>query len=156
MGARLSVIIREPSKPERPLRLEGDTVRLGRADTNDIVLTDPRVSRHHACLERTDDGFTFENLTKGNPVFLNGTQAAAGEIAPGDVLQLGDTHVLLAETAEGDALTEAVRPRAADENVPLTETVVVPGIERARLELLTEIVNVLPAEEDRASFLDRV
>jgi Nif-specific regulatory protein len=156
LGSSQIFIVREPSKPERPLRVEGEKLRVGRAQGNDLVLEDPRVSRHHALLERDGGVYNFENLTQGNPIFLNGTRRVSGQIGPGDVLQLGDTHVSLAESGTESVAPVAMSTARPAERAPLTDTVIVPGIERARLELLAEIVKVLPREEDRESFLDRV
>ena len=41
---------------------QGQTVRIGRSTDNDVVVTDPTVSRQHAQLAWGPDGWVFEGL----------------------------------------------------------------------------------------------
>lgn len=51
-------------------KFQQGTVRLGRGYDNDLVLTDPHVSAHHARLEQADDGhWTLHDLASDNGSF---------------------------------------------------------------------------------------
>jgi ABC-type multidrug transport system ATPase subunit/pSer/pThr/pTyr-binding forkhead associated (FHA) protein len=66
-------------------------VTLGRADDNTIVIDSPIVSRHHAYLERTPDGYTLSVLPEtANPVLFNGQPLEASlKLNNGDLLRIG-------------------------------------------------------------------
>ena len=63
---------------------------LGRGKT-DVVLLDPKVSRRHAVLEWTQDGYRFSNYSSTNGCFLNGERINNCLIASGDLIRLGGT-----------------------------------------------------------------
>ena len=46
---------------------------LGRdPDANQLVIKDSSVSRQHALIRKSDQGYLLENLSMTNPIFLNG------------------------------------------------------------------------------------
>ncbi len=51
--------------------LLGEKLSLGREVDNDVVLLDPKVSRHHALLERHDDIYMLVDQGSRNGTFLN-------------------------------------------------------------------------------------
>ena len=50
---------------------QGQTVRIGRSTDNDVVVSDPTVSRQHARLAWGPDGWVFEGLGRAG-TFLRG------------------------------------------------------------------------------------
>jgi putative serine protease PepD len=54
------------------LRSDGDLVTVGREPSNDIVLDDPLVSRHHLRLERHRDGWVLVDLDSANGTWIHG------------------------------------------------------------------------------------
>ena len=76
---------------------ELDTVRIGRAASNDLVLKDALISSEHARIVSSVDGFVLEDLGSTNGTFLlrAGELQALGEgrraiaLSPGDRLLLG-------------------------------------------------------------------
>jgi ABC-type multidrug transport system ATPase subunit/pSer/pThr/pTyr-binding forkhead associated (FHA) protein len=79
-------------------------VRIGRLPDNDVVLDDLLVSRRHAVLDRTAQGWRLTDLGTGNGTFVNGRRVASAVVGPGDVVGIG--HALL--HLEGDRLVEFV------------------------------------------------
>ena len=80
----------------------GQTVRIGRAGDNDIVLGDLSVSRHHAEL-RVDQGHRHQLLDKGsaNGTFLNGRRIQEAHPVEGDLIGIGrETFRLVAGKLE--------------------------------------------------------
>jgi DNA-binding NtrC family response regulator len=74
-----------------------DTVRIGTAEGNDLVLGDPTVSRFHLELRRTDGRIQVEDLgstngTRIGPVLLS--RSSAG-VDAGSVLEIGGTSLRL-------------------------------------------------------------
>ncbi|MFN2137981.1 MAG: FHA domain-containing protein [Candidatus Promineifilaceae bacterium] len=71
--------------------LQQNTVSVGRADENDIVILSKIVSRRHAMLERVNGGYSFVPFTEaGNPVLYEGRPLTAPRrLANGDKLRIG-------------------------------------------------------------------
>lgn len=89
-----------------------ETVTIGRSSSNAIVLDDPLVSRHHAVLTQTSQGYLVHDLNSLNGTFVNGTVAWPGAIfGPHDRLSIGRTHFRLSPM--GEIVCESARPEAA-------------------------------------------
>jgi hypothetical protein len=78
---------------EACLWLSGVGVRplvVGRSRQADLVVCDETVSRRHAQIVRTSDGFVLTDLTSTNGTWLEGRRIQQVEVVPGDVVLLGD------------------------------------------------------------------
>ena len=62
---------------------------IGRSAENDIVISDPNVSRKHAQLLRSENGFVVEDLGSTNGTFLDGAPIDRERIESGDELAFG-------------------------------------------------------------------
>ncbi|MFF7549510.1 FHA domain-containing protein [Streptomyces canus] len=81
------------------------TVRIGRADDNDLVIDDLVVSRYHAELRALpDDSYEIADLGSHNGTYLNGRPVTGAAIGPGDILGIGHSAFCLV----GDTLQEYV------------------------------------------------
>ena len=66
-------------------------MRIGRDGSNDIVLSDKRVSRKHAEIRYSDDGqFVITDLHSVSGTRVNGELITAQTLADGDLIQIGD------------------------------------------------------------------
>ncbi len=96
------LIVRRGPQPNQSYELNKDIVTLGRDITNDIVINDPEVSRHHLRLTRGAGGFTIEDLGSTNGTFVNGQRlTGARPLRPGDMVGLGETVTLAYEMTAG-------------------------------------------------------
>jgi pSer/pThr/pTyr-binding forkhead associated (FHA) protein len=71
--------------PESPIRIpDKGKVSIGRADTNDIVLTEPRASRLHAVIEweKSMNMFVIRDLGSKNGTYLNGFKITVHDAHP--------------------------------------------------------------------------
>ncbi|AYG79072.1 ABC transporter ATP-binding/permease protein [Streptomyces hundungensis] len=112
--------------------LPARTVRIGRADDNDVVIDDLVVSRRHAELRVLADG-TYEIVDVGshNGTYLNGQPVARAPVAPGDIIGVGHRAYCLV----GDELQEYVDTGEVSLDVQgLTVTV-----DRGRKTLLDQV-----------------
>jgi pSer/pThr/pTyr-binding forkhead associated (FHA) protein len=72
------LIVRRGPQPNQTFDLDKDVVTLGRDITNDIVINDPEVSRHHLRFARGADGYNMEDLGSTNGTFVNGQRMTGG------------------------------------------------------------------------------
>ncbi|MGQ0649379.1 MAG: FHA domain-containing protein [Gemmatimonadaceae bacterium] len=66
-----------------------DTVRIGRAETNGIVLNDEVVSGEHLEVRRSGDGWELVDLGSTNGTFINGQAVARVSLGPMTTVRLG-------------------------------------------------------------------
>lgn len=88
----LATLVFEGPPGEVPVR-RGELV-IGRHSSDDVRISDVRVSRHHARLvARADGDFEIHNLTsvrsEPNPMQVNGADREHAMIVDGDVVTLG-------------------------------------------------------------------
>jgi pSer/pThr/pTyr-binding forkhead associated (FHA) protein len=68
---------------------------LGRSRECDIMVDNPEVSRRHAELAPSENGWTITDLGSTNGVRVNGhTITAPRTLAAGDVIELGNAEVV--------------------------------------------------------------
>jgi hypothetical protein len=67
--------------------------RVGRLPDNDIVLMDPRVSRHHAEVVQNGGRWMVRDRGSTNGVAVNGTIVKEALLKPGDTISLGGLEV---------------------------------------------------------------
>lgn len=76
---------------------------IGRADDNAVVIASDRVSRHHARIDRTPDGWAIADLGSANGTRVNGTRLISDECAlrDGDEIALGERDLEFVVETDG-------------------------------------------------------
>lgn len=82
---------------------------IGRAEGALVVLEDQGVSRRHARIQPTPDGFFIEDLESTNGTFVSGVRVGSRELRSGDRIQLGPSVLL--RYALVDSTEEALQRR---------------------------------------------
>ena len=67
----------------------GQRTLVGRSEHNDVCLASPYLSRHHAAIVGTPDGYYLVDLNSSNGVSLNGQPVERAVLCDQDVLTLG-------------------------------------------------------------------
>jgi hypothetical protein len=100
---------------------KGKTVRLklktqiGRERDNDVVLTDPRVSRYHTLIELVNGQWLIQDLGSANGTLVNDQPAGDRQaLAADDRITVGDTHLVFQPSQLG-------APHAAPTGAPQAE-----------------------------------
>ncbi|HUZ18593.1 MAG TPA: FHA domain-containing protein [Spirochaetia bacterium] len=75
------------------------TIRIGRDDKNDVVISDdPLVSRRHAVIENVDGEYRLKDLGSTNQTYLNNNPLPAEKsvvVKSGDIITIGHTQLQL-------------------------------------------------------------
>lgn len=72
------------------IKLDKDTMIIGRSRTCDIVIPSAKVSRQHASLSRVSEEYYIEDLGSANGVWRAGEKITRVKINPGDVYTISD------------------------------------------------------------------
>ncbi|HVR43480.1 MAG TPA: FHA domain-containing protein [Thermoanaerobaculia bacterium] len=87
-----SVSFVSPEREERAWDLDpSHPSRIGRDADNDIVLRDPRVSRHHARVVFEKGFFVVYDLASANGTFVNGKRIQVAPLVNGVQIRMGNT-----------------------------------------------------------------
>src|SRR5437588_8679209 len=88
----------------------GLMVTIGRLPDNDVVIDNPAVSSHHACVFRDGEDWVIEDLDSKNGTFVNGKRASRQVLHHSDVLLIGKHTLLFDQHAAGAPATEEKGP----------------------------------------------
>jgi pSer/pThr/pTyr-binding forkhead associated (FHA) protein len=87
------LILLNPHGPEQEFSLSKTNISLGRANTNDIILNDVRVSRSHTRLDCGPQEITLIDMGSSNGTRLNGVRVERATLNPGDTISLGSQQL---------------------------------------------------------------
>ncbi len=76
---------------------EEDCIRIGRAHECDIQISIPKISRHHADVERRGSELWYVDQGSANGSRLNGKSIRESQLAVGDEVEIGGVRLVLAE-----------------------------------------------------------
>jgi len=99
----LTLKFKKDSTKIREYKIErGQSVTIGRLDSNDVVIENLAVSGHHAKIDWTGNGFLLTDLKSKNGTFVNEQLAISHWLKDGDVVTIGK-HVLIFSYETGEA-----------------------------------------------------
>jgi Nif-specific regulatory protein len=90
--------------------LEEPEVQFGRDSSNQILLTDPSVSRAHCVMEATPAGYRLKDLESRNGTFVNGIPIRTHELQNGDRVEIGRSAFIYL-TQDEDPVTDTPSSR---------------------------------------------
>jgi pSer/pThr/pTyr-binding forkhead associated (FHA) protein len=95
------LIVRSGAQAGDRFALTGDETRLGRHPDSEIMLDDITVSRRHASIERTSQGYVVTDAGSLNGTYVNQERIERALLHHGDELQVGKFRLVLFERADG-------------------------------------------------------
>ena len=100
----------------------GPRTLIGRSDDNDVCLPSPYLSRHHAAIIATPEGYYLVDLDSINGVLLNGQRIERTVLCDEDVLAIGPFRLKL-QVPEA-ATQDSPSPEAQAEEGAISDTAV--------------------------------
>jgi uncharacterized RDD family membrane protein YckC len=94
----------------REFELTKDVITVGREATNEVVIPDPSVSRHHATIERREDGFHLIDKNSSNGTYVNGKRVSQQKLNHKDKVNFGSASVVFEDEEQGAATFILPRP----------------------------------------------
>src|SRR5712691_11466691 len=92
----------------------GRMATIGRLSDNTVIIDNPAVSSHHACVFRDGGQLVVEDLQSTNGTFVNGTRVSRQALQHGDVVQVGTHKLVLDQLVNGDPTV----PDGAESSTP--------------------------------------
>lgn len=87
--AKFAILVTTDANPPQEYRL-GPRTSLGRVRENEISIPKPSVSRKHAVIALTPEGYVITDLDSGNGTFVNDERVKTRKLQDGDRVRLGD------------------------------------------------------------------
>lgn len=84
--------------------VQGPELTIGRRSDSGLVISGPEVSRSHARLLETEEGFVLEDLGSANGTYLNGLRVGRSLIKSGDEIRIGNSRLTVHKLSEGHGL----------------------------------------------------
>ncbi len=106
-GVALAVATLEVSQgdlPEKIFFLKPRNYSVGRARTNELVVTEPSISKNHARIVYVDGRFFVEDLASTHGVYVDGLRVDRALLKSGSELQLGSVTLRFASLADSSGV----------------------------------------------------
>jgi hypothetical protein len=103
MGSNFQLVMRKGGNPGQVFPLDLTEMYIGRDVNCEIAINDTEVSRRHARISISGQGFVIEDLGSTNGTFINGQRISSPQVMiPGAIIALGDSVTLQFEVSEVD------------------------------------------------------
>jgi NHLM bacteriocin system ABC transporter ATP-binding protein len=116
----------EPAMVGSEFRLESDSQVIGRADDCNILLRDSSVSRHHAKIQQTAEGYTIIDTGSANGLWVGERRVSEQNLTSGLRIRVGAV------------VLEFIAPEPPADDIEKTTFLVLPTMEPAKPAVATE------------------
>lgn len=99
-------------------QLVAGEIKIGRGDTNDVVLHDPRCSREHAVLRITPQAVLIEDRGSSTGVTVDGQKGSRAFLSNGSKIVIGSTTFLFKKVVTPSRVPSAKQNYGVQESVP--------------------------------------
>jgi pSer/pThr/pTyr-binding forkhead associated (FHA) protein len=130
---------------EEKFSVAGDEVVIGRLSGSQIVLTNPYVSRQHAKLVKTAEGYNLVDMKSTHGTYVNGERIDEQKLQDGDRIHLGRDQVELIffsdESKEAQKATTLEGPDLEKSVMHLTSVIPIPTSSASDLEKISHLLD---------------
>ena len=131
------LVTKSDGKEERFVLRDQEELRIGREETNDILISESGVSRFHATLAASTSGLVLSDLASLNGTFVNGVKLSGmRDIGSHDSIQIGGSRIrveLTSDEVAGDVRSSRARAMTAQMK-PISVSVLVLRLDAGQLE----------------------
>ena len=92
-GQPPKLVVKLKNRPLKTYTMNGSQMFIGRLQDNDIVIDNLSVSRKHAVIKSTKEGYTVTDLGSKNGTFLNDQPIKSAPLKDGDVITIGKYRI---------------------------------------------------------------
>lgn len=111
---------------------------IGRDPGNDIILRDPKVSRHHAEIVFERGFFVLHDLASANGTYVNGKRVRVAPLTHGAKLRMGNSYGRFSEELPTESEAGALEEALPESSLPPEEQVgTMPTTHEGRINLET-------------------
>ena len=154
-----------PGRPSQTRTFQTDLITIGRHSSNDLVISDPQVSKHHAAIFQAESGsYIIRDLSSRNNTWVNGRAGPRHILSPGDEITIGPASLIFAEAGKvAPPVAAAPQVLFSGENdgstgkIPLIFTPEMGACEdKSRLQQLYDIATTLTASLEMKVVLQNI
>ena len=127
---------------------------IGRDPGNDIILRDPKVSRHHAEIVFERGFFVLHDLASANGTYVNSKRIRVAPLTHGAKLRMGNTYGRFSEELPTESDAESVGGEAYERRLPEPSTEYV-DVESMPTSEHVSVVSTAPHEKMSAENLKK-
>jgi pSer/pThr/pTyr-binding forkhead associated (FHA) protein len=122
---------------------------VGRDPGNDIILRDPKVSRHHAEIVFERGFFVLHDLASANGTYVNSKRVRVAPLTHGAKLRMGNSYGRFSEElpTESDGAEPVEQPLPPRAEAPPPDVASMPTSENERINLSTQPHEQLTEED---------
>jgi pSer/pThr/pTyr-binding forkhead associated (FHA) protein len=91
---------------DKAIPVDKPVINLGRKNANDIVISDLRVSRFHAQIRKTRDGYMVFDIGSSGGTFVNSERITSSLLKSGDVISLAGYALIFTNESDHDPIRE--------------------------------------------------
>ncbi len=99
-----TLVVKLKNRPLKTYPFNGKQMTIGRNSQNDIVIDNLSVSRQHAVIRSSKEGFFINDLGSKNGTLVNGQTVKEAKLNSGDNILLGK-YIIVFEIAQGESFT---------------------------------------------------
>lgn len=96
--------------------LAEEKITIGRSEDNVVRIDAKNISRRHAVIEKTDQGYRVRDLDSRNGIHLNAGRVKSAILSKGDVLKIGPVYIYIEEVPDVQ-----VEPEMELQSVPVED-----------------------------------
>jgi pSer/pThr/pTyr-binding forkhead associated (FHA) protein len=151
----LRLIIEDVEGATTIVPLNEEEVTIGRKGGNTIQLTEQNVSRNHARLTLHEGDWKIADLESYNGVLVNGAPIDAPIVLrEGDLIQIGDYHLVLADELDKRTIDMDHPVRAANDDEPMlaSSSADLPKLSEGELAVLRSGPQAVAPSEDSDAY----
>ena len=136
LGAMMELLIYKAKKKPYKISLGTKEFLIGRGKTCDLVLEDPRVSRHHARIQCINGRYLFEDLDSSNGSYINGELCIKKFLEANDIVLVGNNKLKVMKGSL-DVNSDLPTEKPFDKQEPV-EVQIVPHLENEQIHAVID------------------